>query len=138
VNDRVFVDTNVLVYADDLDAGDKRGVAQALLQELIAGSRAVVSTQVIQEFFVAATRKLGVPADIARRKVELLLRLDVVLVRPELILSAIDLSRLRSLSFWDALVVRSAASAGCGRLVTEDLSHGQVIDGVRIENPFKA
>jgi len=138
VNDRVFVDTNVLVYADDLDAGDKRGVAQALLQELIAGSRAVVSTQVIQEFFVAATRKLGVPADIARRKVELLLRLDVVLVRPELILSAIDLSRLRSLSFWDALVVRSAASAGCGRLVTEDLNHGQVIDGVRIENPFKS
>ena len=138
MNDRVFVDTNVLVYADDLDAGDKRGVAQTLLQELIAESRAVVSTQVIQEFFVAATRKLGVPADIARRKVELLLRLDVVLVRPELILSAIDLSRLRSLSFWDALVVRSAASAGCGRLVTEDLNHGQVIDGVRIENPFKA
>ena len=138
MNDRVFVDTNVLVYADDLDAGDKRGVAQTLLQELIAESRAVVSTQVIQEFFVAATRKLGVPADIARRKVELLLRLDVVLVRPELILSAIDLSRLRSLSFWDALVVRSAASAGCGRLVTEDLNHGQVIDGVRIENPFKS
>ena len=138
MNDRVFVDTNVLVYADDLDAGDKRGVAQTLLQELIAESRAVVSTQVIQEFFVAATRKLGVPADIARRKVELLLRLDVVLVRPELILSAIDLSRLRSLSFWDARVVRSAASAGCGRLVTEDLNHGQVIDGVRIENPFKS
>jgi predicted nucleic acid-binding protein len=138
MSDRVFLDTNVLVYADDLDAGDKRTRAQAVLHELISESRAVISTQVIQEFFVTSTRKLGVPADVARRKVELLLRLDVVLVRPELILAAIDLHRLHGISFWDALVVRSAAAAGCNRLLSEDLNHGQVIDGVRIENPFRA
>lgn len=137
MNDRVFLDTNVLVYADDLDAGDKRTRAQALLRQLITDSRAVISTQVVQEFFVAITRKLGVEAAVARKKVELLLRLDVVLVRPELVLAAIDLHRLHGLSFWDALIVRSAASAGCGRLLSEDLSHGQVIEGVRIENPFR-
>ena len=135
--DRVFIDTNVLVYADDLDAGDKRTRAQAVLAELIGESRAVISTQVIQEFFVTSTRKLGVPAEIARKKVELLMRLDVVLVRPELIIAAIDLHRLHGLSFWDALILRAAAAPGCARLLSEDLNHGQVVDGVRIENPFR-
>ncbi|HVV88319.1 MAG TPA: PIN domain-containing protein [Kofleriaceae bacterium] len=135
--DRVFVDTNLFVYADDLDAGAKRDRAQQLLRELIGDGRAVVSTQVLQEFFVIATRKLGVPADIARRKVELMARLDLVQVRPDLVLSAIDLHRLRSLSFWDALIVRSAVAASCARLLTEDMQHGEVIDGVRIENPFR-
>jgi predicted nucleic acid-binding protein len=137
MGDRVFVDTNLFVYADDLDAGAKRERAQQLLRELIADGRAVLSTQVLQEFFVIATRKLGVSAEIARRKVELMARLDLVQVRPELILAAIDLHRLRSLSFWDALIVRSAVAAGCARVLTEDLQHGEVIEGVRIENPFR-
>lgn len=137
MGDRVFLDTNLFVYADDLDAGAKRERAQQLLKELIADGRAVLSTQVLQEFFVIATRKLGVPAEIARRKVELMARLDLVQVRPELILAAIDLHRLRSLSFWDALIVRSAVAAGCARVLTEDLQHGEVIEGVRIENPFR-
>jgi predicted nucleic acid-binding protein len=134
--DRVFVDTNVFVYADDDDTADKRDRARALLSELISRSQAVVSTQVLQEFFVVATRKLGLSKEDARRRVETFARLHVVLVRPELVLSAIDLHRLHSISFWDALVLRSAAVAGCARLLTEDLQHGQVIDGVRIENPF--
>lgn len=137
MSERVFLDSNVLLYADDLDAGAKRTLAQKLLHELITESRAVLSTQVLQEYFVNATRKLGVSAAIARKKVELLMQLDVVLIRPELILAAIDLHRLHGLSFWDALVVRAAAAAGCTRLLSEDLSHGQVIDGVRIENPFR-
>ena len=136
MSERVFLDTNVLLYADDLDAGKKRARAQELLGQLIAESRAVLSTQVLSEFFVNATRKLGVPPAIARKKLELLMRLEVVPIRPDLILGAVDLHRLHGLSFWDALVLRSAAAAGCARLLSEDLSHGQVIDGVRIENPF--
>jgi predicted nucleic acid-binding protein len=108
-----------------------------VLRDLITESRAVLSTQVLQEFFVNATRELGVPAEIARKKVELLRRLEVVLVRPEMILSAIDLHRLHGLSFWDALIVRSAADAGCARVLSEDMGHGQVFDGVRIDNPFR-
>jgi predicted nucleic acid-binding protein len=136
MSDRVFVDTNIFVYADDRAAKTKRARARTVLSELIRTRRAVVSTQVMQEYFVAAIRELGLSPDRARIRVERLNRLDVVLVRPELILGAIDLCRLHALSFWDALVVRSASAAGCRRLLSEDLQDGQTIDGVRIENPF--
>jgi len=136
VKERTFLDTNILIYADDLDGGDKREVARELLRDALTSGRGVVSTQVLQEFFVIATRKLGIDAEIARRKVALVAQMDLVLVRLDLILGAIDLHRLHHLSFWDALVVKSAAAAGCTRLLTEDLQDGQVIDGVRIRNPF--
>ena len=95
-----------------------------------------MSTQVLQEFFVVATRKLGVEAPHARRKVELLAAMDVVRIDPTDVLAAIDLHRLHALSFWDALIVRCAQKAGCKRLLTEDLNPGQMFDGVRVENPF--
>jgi predicted nucleic acid-binding protein len=98
----------------------------------------VVSTQVLQEYFVAATTKLGLSPAVARENVERFARLDVVLVRPELILGAIDLHQLNKVSFWDALVVRCASATSCSVLLSEDLNHGQVIDGVRVENPFLA
>jgi len=134
---RRFLDTNVLLYADDLDAGDKRVRAQQVLREAMSSGEGVLSTQVLQEFFVIATRKLGVEPAMARRKVELLAEMDLVRVDLAMILAAIDLSRLHSFSFWDALIVRTAAAAGCGLLLSEDLQHGQVVDGVRIENPFR-
>lgn len=136
MSDRVFVDTNIFVYADDKSARTKRVRARRVLSDLIREKRAVVSTQIMQEYFAAAVRKLGLSAEQARMRIERLSRLDVVLVRPELILGAIDLCRLHRLSFWDALVVRSASAAGCARLLTEDLQRGRTIDGVRIENPF--
>jgi predicted nucleic acid-binding protein len=136
MSDRVFVDTNIFVYADDRSARTKRVRARTVLSELIRAKRVVVSTQVMQEYFAAAIKKLGLSPERARIRVERLNRLDVVLIRPELILGAIDLCRLHALSFWDALVVRSASAAGCGRLLSEDLQDGQTIDGVRIENPF--
>ena len=134
--ERVFVDTNVIVYADDLDAGAKRERAQEVLHQLYVDGNGVVSTQVLQEFFVAATRKLGVAPEIARRKADLLARLDVVTIEPSLILDAIDLHRLHSLSFWDALIVQAAAASGCRRLLTDALQSGRSIAGVQIENPF--
>ena len=131
-----FLDTNVLVYADDLDAGPKRDRALNLVEEHVRARAMVVSTQVLQEFFVVVTRKLGVPADVARRKVELLASQEVITIQPTTILAAIDLHRLHSLSFWDALIVSAASLGGCTRLLSEDLQHGQVFNNVRIENPF--
>ena len=136
--ERVFIDTNVIVYADDLDAGAKREQAQDILRRAFIDGNGVVSTQVLQEFLVASTRKLGVAPEIARRKVELLARLDVVTIEPSLIVDAIDLHRLHSLSFWDALIVQAAAASGCMRLLTEDLQSGRSIAGVHIENPFES
>lgn len=133
---RSFIDTNVLVYADDEDSGPKRDHALLLLEEHVRLGTAVFSTQVLQEFFVIATKKLGIPAATVRRKVELLGTQDIVPIDVEMILGAIDLHRLHSLSFWDALILRAAKVGGCTRLLTEDLQHGQIIDGVRIENPF--
>jgi predicted nucleic acid-binding protein len=136
VTGSVFIDTNVLIYADDLDAEAKRDKAQRVLREAMAGGHGVLSTQVLQEFFVIATRKLGIDPEVARRKVELLSTLDVVRIELDEILAAIDLHRLHSLSFWDSLIVRCAATAGCSRLLSEDLQHGRTIAGVKIENPF--
>ena len=133
---RRFFDTNVLIYADDEDAGEKRDRGRSLIEEALVTGSGVLSTQVLQEFFSIATRKLAVDPAVARRKVELLAEMDVVRIDLDLILGAIDLHRLHSISFWDALVVRAAALAGCAVVLTEDLQHGQVIDGVRIENPF--
>ncbi len=108
--------------------------------ELVAEHRrartGVVSLQVLQEYFVTITRKLNVDARIARRKVELLSEFDVAVPEVADILAAIDLHRLHGISFWDALIVRSAQQAGCGVLFSEDMQATREIDGVRIVNPF--
>lgn len=133
---RSFLDTNVLVYTDDGDAPAKRERALELVEAGRRQAWGVVSTQVLQEYFTAVTRKLGVAAEIARRKVELFARLELVILDLDHLLGAIDLHRLHALSLWDALVVRAAADAGCRRLFTEDLQPGRRIEGVEIVNPF--
>jgi predicted nucleic acid-binding protein len=134
--DRSFVDTNVLVYTDDGDDPAKRAVALDVIERLRVERAGVLSTQVLQEYYVASTRKLGVDAGIARRKVELFARLDVVRIGLDQILAAIDLVRLDALSFWDALVVRAAIDARCRVLYSEDMQAGRRIGGVEIVNPF--
>ena len=96
-----------------------------------------MSLQVLQEYFVAATRKLRVETGLAWRKVELFANDHVVTLEVDDMLAAIDLHRLHRLSFWDALVVRAAKEGGCSGLYTEDLQHEHTLDGVRIVNPFR-
>jgi predicted nucleic acid-binding protein len=134
--ERSFLDTNVLVYTDDGDDAAKRETALELTARLRRDRTGVVSTQVLQEYFVASTRKLGVDAGLARRKVELFARLDVVRLGLDQILAAIDLVRLDAISFWDALVVRAAIDARCRVLYSEDMQAGRRIGGVEIVNPF--
>lgn len=133
---RAFLDTNVLVYADDVDSGAKRGKSQALVVAALANGDAVISTQVLQEYFAVATRKLAVPAEVAQKKVEVLSTLVAVTIDADHIVESIKLHRLYNLSFWDALIVHAARRAGCDRLITEDLQAGQRIEGVDIVNPF--
>jgi predicted nucleic acid-binding protein len=96
----------------------------------------VVSLQVLQEYFVNATGKLGLDPVLARQKVETYSRLNVVEPVIADILAAIDFHRLHRISYWDALVLHCARKAGCRMLLTEDMQHGQEIDGVKIVNPF--
>ena len=131
-----FFDTNVLVYADDDSTPEKQRKAIALFSKHLNQRTAVVSLQVMQEYFVTLTRKLAVPAEMAQRKVEILARGRVVQFRAEDIIAAIELHRLTRISFWDALIVQAARSAGAAVLYSEDLQPGAVIGGVRVVNPF--
>jgi predicted nucleic acid-binding protein len=137
VKTKTFLDTNILVYADDLDASDKNECALDIVELGVASGNGVVSTQVLQEYFVNATRKFGMDPDLVQRKIVFFAAMHVVRIGVEDILAAIDLHRLHQLSLWDALVVTCAAASGCRRVLTEDLQHGQVLAGVRIENPFR-
>ena len=134
---RSFFDANVLVYVDDKGAPAKQKRAVDLVAEYRRARTAVVSREVLQEYFVTVTRKLGVNPSIARRKVELLVEFDVVAPEVPDILAAIDLHRLHGFSFWDAMVLRAAKQAGCGVLFSEDMQAAREIDGVRILNPFR-
>jgi len=136
MNGLAFFDTNVLVYADDASSPEKQDRAIALLADHLRRGTAVVSLQVLQEYFVTATRKLGVAPEMAQRKVEILARARVVRFEPGDVIAAIELHRLTRISFWDALIVHAARSAGVQALYSEDLQAGTVLGGVRVVNPF--
>ncbi|HUF68759.1 MAG TPA: PIN domain-containing protein [Longimicrobiales bacterium] len=134
--DRSFLDTNVLVYTDDADAPGKQAKALDLYERVAREQSGVVSTQVLQEYFVATTRKLGVDPEMARRKVQLFGGLGLVVLDRTQILGAIDLVRLHRFSFWDALIVQAPLDASCRILYSEDLQSGRAIRGLQIRNPF--
>jgi predicted nucleic acid-binding protein len=136
--DLTFVDTNVLLYAHDRSETRRQPLAQTLLEGLWTSRTGSLSTQVLLEFHVVATRKLDPPMSrrAAREIVALYAAWPLVQVYLSLILTASQLEERHKLSFWDALVVEAARRAGATRLVTEDLQGGRQIGGVLIENPF--
>jgi len=128
-----FVDTNVLAYAYDADSGHKGERAREVLTEI---DGAVVSTQVVLEFFAVLTRKLGLTRDAAEEATESLMDLEVVATDARLVREGLRISRDHGISHWDAMIIAAAAASGCEVLLTEDLNDGQVIEGVRVVNPF--
>ena len=136
---KYFVDTNVLMYAHDTASGVKHQRAKALVEELWSDRSGVVSTQVLQELCVNLRRKAGRPVDAktTREIVSDYLAWEVVVNNGDAILEAIDLEERYRISFWDALVVQAAEASGAAVLYTEDLSDGQMYNGVRVVNPFK-
>ena len=136
-HDRPFVDTNVLLYLHDRTAGPKRERALELLGGLVRSDvRLCLSVQVLQQFYVNATRKLGMQDAAAYAIVADLAAGDVHAPGPDDVLAAIDLHRRHRISFWDSMIVRSASQLGCDVVWTEDLSHGRTYDGVVAHNPF--
>ena len=133
---KTFVDTNVLVYVHDEDEPEKRERAQALLRELV--DRIVLSPQVLGEFYVVVRRlETPVPAEVAARLVDSYSRFPMVNLDAQLVRNAIAISRESRISYWDGLIMAAAQSAGCERLLSEDLSHGQSFGPVTVENPFR-
>ena len=138
MTDKVFVDTNVLIYAHDLDAGRKHDRAVSVLSDLWEKESGIISVQVLQEFYVTATRKIPRPLTPAstRGVIQNYLAWHVELNDPSTVLFASEIGERNLLSFWDALIVASASRAGADRILSEDLNHGQIIEGILIENPF--
>ncbi|MGH9612568.1 MAG: PIN domain-containing protein [Bryobacteraceae bacterium] len=137
MSDSAFFDTNVLVYAHVLNEPRKQKVAEQLYRRHAAGKNISLSTQVLQEFFVTLTKKVaGVSLEEALALTEDLAKLHVVTIQPVDILEAIGVQKRYRISFWDGLILTSAIKAQAGVLYTEDLSHGQIFGGLRVENPF--
>ncbi len=136
---RAFVDTNILVYAHDDSAADKRDQARALVEQLWESRDGCLSVQVLQEFFVTVTRKIAKPLSPAMAKeiIADLARWYVHTPAADDVLAAISIHQDTRISFRDAMIVRSAAEIGCTVLYSEDLNAGQEYTGVRVANPFQ-
>jgi predicted nucleic acid-binding protein len=133
-----FVDTNILVYAYDRSEGEKQARAKALVKELWNRHNGCLSIQVLQEFLVNITRKVAQPVDLglASQIVQDLSTWRVHIPDVADVLGAIRIQQEYQLSFWDAMVVRSAVQSDCQVIWSEDLSDGQTIEGIRMTNPF--
>jgi predicted nucleic acid-binding protein len=137
MSDKTFIDTNVLIYAHDVDAKAKHQVAKGVLRELWSERSGVLSMQVLQEFYVNVTRKLAKP--LAKAEARLVVNsysIWCVETTPAEIAAAFRIEDESRIGFWDALIVASAAKSGTVRILSEDLNAQQKIAGIRIENPF--
>ena len=132
-----FLDTNVVVYAYDKADPSKQAMAIAVLETT---DRLVVSTQVLLEPYWVLTRRIAEPMteEAASEVIDTLTRLPVVSTDPELVTRSIRSSHRHQLAIWDAMIVEAARSAGCARILSEDLQDGRDLNGVRVENPFTA
>lgn len=131
-----FFDTNVLIYADDAKSPLKQARAISLIKEHQRENSIVISLQVLQEYFAAATGKLKLDPAFAQKKVQILARERLVRLNEHDVIAAIELHRLSRISFWDAMIVHAARLANATVLYSEDLSHGSSIAGVPVRNPF--
>ena len=137
---RRFFDTNVLVYLFDEDAPEKREIAKRLFRESVRDGSFVISTQVLQEFYVVVTRKLERPIslDAAEGALDRFAALPAIPVDTPMVQVAARTARLHTVSFWDALVIEAAQAAGASQILSEDLQDGRRFGDVLIVNPFKA
>ena len=139
MTEKIFVDSNVLVYARDSSEVGKQPLAEAWMRHLLETRRGCLSIQVLQEFYLIVTRKLdpGLTKSAARQDVEALLSWQPLHLDMGILDGAWCLEDKYSLSWWDALIVSAAQVAGCSHLLSEDLQAGQRFGEVRVVNPFE-
>ena len=133
---RTFFDSNILLYAEDAASPQKQKKAIALVVEHRRRHTGVVSTQVIGEFFEVATRRMKMDPALARVQAEFYSRFELIVPALTDVFAAMELHRVHRYSYWDCLIIRCALATRCRMLLSEDMQHGQVIDGLRIVNPF--
>jgi len=136
--DKVFLDTNILVYAHDKENPDKKAKSQAILFECLRNGTGVISAQVLSEFFVTITRKVKqpMPSDRAKKEIVLLSTIATVDIDATLVVEAVNIKERWQLSYWDSLILAAAERAGCGTVCSEDMSDGQRYGSLVVCNPF--
>lgn len=136
-NNKVFFDSNIFVYSIDENDTHKKEIAKNLL--IKHKDSAVISTQNLQEFYNASTKRLGIDKNKMKQTLEQLSKaFPVKEITPSIIFKAIDIQIKNTLSFYDSLIISTASKSGCIVCYSEDLNNGQVIDGVKVINPFCA
>ena len=138
MKDKIFLDTNVIVYAHDRSSGKKNTIAMEIMEYLWDEKKGVISVQVMQEFYVCVTTKIlkPLPLKVAGKILEYLLNWDLIINDEYITIKAINLQEKYRFSFWDSLIVQSAIQSQAYTLFSEDLSDGQIIENVKIVNPF--
>ncbi len=136
--DKVFFDTNILVYAHDEESPDKKAKSQKLIFESLREGAGVVSAQVLSEFFVTVTQKIArpMPTIRAKREIVLLSTMATVDIDSTLVIRAVDMQDRWPLNYWDALILAAAERGGCRTVYSEDMSDGQTYGSVTVRNPF--
>lgn len=133
---KVFIDTNILVYTLDSNDPEKRNWSRNILHKLVNEHQAVLSTQVLSEFFVVTTKKLQADPIIIKNIIHNLHNMEIVNTDSGLVDEAIDISVIYKLSYWDSLIIAAAEKAQCQFIMSEDLNPGQNYRGIRLVNPF--
>ncbi|MFO7988421.1 MAG: PIN domain-containing protein [Thermodesulfobacteriota bacterium] len=138
MSDNVFFDTNILVYANDTSEPAKKQVARKLIKDALLNKTAVISIQVLSEFWVTVTQKIQtpLPETVAEKQIELFEIMEIVNLDLLLFKSALKLKKMNRLSYWDSLIVAAANYSDCKILYSEDLNNGQQISNTTIMNPF--
>lgn len=139
MNDKWFLDTNLLVYAYDSHDLRKQSIAQDWIKESIRTGKGAISAQVLSEFYVVVTQRIRNPIlpEDAQKCIQLFGGLEVVEIDRLLVYQAIDLHRQHRISYWDALIVAAAERAGCSKVLSEDLNEGQRYNSIEMQNPFR-
>ncbi len=133
---KYFIDTNILIYANDKRNLEKQKKAMHLVAHLMKSTEGVLSTQVLQEYANAAISKLSQKEEVVLRQLHLLEKMEVVYQSPSMIRRAVEIKKNYGINFWDACIISNAECAGCDTIYSEDLNTGQFYSGIRIENPF--
>ena len=138
MTDKVFFDTNILVYANDSAEARKQKIARNLIKNALREHRAVISVQVLSEFWVTVTQKIKhpLPESVAEKELELFELMDIVDLRLSVFQDALKMKKLFSLSFWDSLILSAASTANSKIVYSEDMQDGLIVSDMRIVNPF--
>jgi predicted nucleic acid-binding protein len=137
---KIFLDTNIIVYAYDSSANKKHRIAKHILIDLWDSGRGLVSTQVLQEFYVTVTQKIPESLDkkLATQIIKDLLHWDVLIDDGDAIIEAIDIQTKHKFSFWDAMIIQAAINGGAEMILSENLGNDRKIKGMIIKNPFES